>query len=124
MLEKIIVLRWVRRDEINPDANNVVKYPSEIKRKREPASALLKARSDLTLGIRGARTMRDIKLTKKMEVRSNSGGSRVRNVSPVLGSVSSMSGRGELVVIFELPIQIIYLYNRRIKQGLSDNQAL
>ena len=113
-LEKIIVRRWVRRDEINPEANNVVKYPTEIKRKSEPASALLKARSDLTLGISGARTMRDKKLTKKMEVRSKSAGSRVKNVSRVWGPVSSTSGGGELVVIFESCLQITYLYDRRV----------
>ena len=109
MLEKIMVLRWVSREDMNPDASSVVKYPSEIRRKREPASALLKARSVLTLGISGARTMRDIKLTKKMEVRSKSGGRRVRNLAAVWGSVSSTSESGELVVRFEFRIQIIYL---------------
>ena len=93
MLEKIMVFRWLRREEINPDAIKVVKYPIEINKNREPASALLKVRSDLTLGMRGAKTMRDMKFTKKMEVRSNSGGSRARNVSPASGSWWSMFER-------------------------------
>jgi hypothetical protein len=109
MLEKIMVLRWDRRVDINPDASNVVKYPNEIKRKREPASALLKARSVLTLGIRGAKTIRDIKFTKKMEVSSKSGGNPLRKVSPALGSLSSMSGRDALVVILDFRIQIMCL---------------
>ena len=82
ILDEMIVLRWVRRLDINPEASNVVKYPSEIRRNNEPASALLMARSDFTLGISGARTMRDKKLIKKIEVKSKSCGSRARNFSP------------------------------------------
>jgi hypothetical protein len=81
MPENIIVFRWVRRDEINPDASRVVKYPREIRKNRDPASAWLKARSDLTLGIKGARIMREIKFTKNKEVISKSGVSWVRNAS-------------------------------------------
>jgi hypothetical protein len=80
MLENMIVFLWVRRDEINPDASRVVKYPKEIRKNRDPASAWLKARSDLTLGIKGARTIREMKFTKKIEVSSKSGVSWERNV--------------------------------------------
>jgi hypothetical protein len=73
ILENIIISLWVRRDEINPDKSRVVKYPRDINRKREPASAWLKASSDLTPGIKGARIMRDRKFTKKIEVSSKRG---------------------------------------------------
>jgi len=83
MPENMIVFRWVRRDEINPDASRVEKYPREIRRNRDPASAWLKARSALTLGIKGARIMREMKFTKKIEVSSKSGVSWVRKVSGI-----------------------------------------
>ena len=79
MLETMIVLRWVNRDEINPDASRVVKYPKEIIRKRDPASAWLKARSVLTLGINGAKMIRAMKFTKKIDVSSKSGDSWAEN---------------------------------------------
>jgi len=81
MLENMIVLLCVRRDETNPEASRVVKYPREIRKNKDPASAWFRDRSILTLGINGARTMREMKFTKKMEVSSKSGDSWLRNVS-------------------------------------------
>jgi hypothetical protein len=79
ILELIIVCLWVRRQVIKLEARMVVKYPSETKRKKDPASAWLNPRSDSTAGIKGARTMRARKFTKKMAVSSSSGGNRSRN---------------------------------------------
>jgi hypothetical protein len=66
---------------MNPEPSRVIKYPKEIRRKKEPASAWLIARSDSTPGIKGARIMRDKKFTKKMEVSNRSGRKRALNVS-------------------------------------------
>ena len=80
MLENRIVCRWVNRDEMNPDASRVVKYPREIIRKRDPASAWLNASSVLTFGINGANMIRAMKFTKKIDVSSKSGDNRAANL--------------------------------------------
>jgi len=102
----MIVFLWVRRDEINPDASRVEKYPRDIRRKRDPASAWLKARSDLTLGIKGAKTIREMKLTKKIDVNSKSGVSWERNFSWDRDCLSSLSGPVELFFIFRFRLQV------------------
>ena len=67
------------RTDAGKDASKVVKYPREIRRNKDPASAWFKARSALTLGINGARIIRAMKFTKNMEVSSKSGVNWVRN---------------------------------------------
>ena len=66
---------------MNPEHKREIKYPREVARNREPASAWLIARSDSTLGISGARTIRAKKFIKKMEVSSKSGVIRPLKVS-------------------------------------------
>ena len=73
MAEKIIVRLWVTREEMNPEPRSDTKYPREITRNRDPASAWLISRSDSIPGINGANTIRARKLTKKMDVSSSSG---------------------------------------------------
>jgi len=73
--ETTTVRRWVKWDDMKPEHKRVIKYPREISRKKAPASAWLKDKSASTLGRKGARKMRDRKLTKKISVNKSSAGS-------------------------------------------------
>jgi len=67
--ERIIVHRWVKRDETNPEPKSPAKKPSEIFRKKEPASPCPMFSSPSIAGNRGARTILARKVRKKIPVR-------------------------------------------------------
>ena len=73
VLEIVMALLWLKREDMNPDPIRVMKYPSEIIKNSAPASAWVRFRSVSILGTRGAGMMRPIKLRKKMDVRIRSG---------------------------------------------------
>jgi hypothetical protein len=60
-------------EDINPDPVRLIKYPNEIRKNNDPASAWLKLRSISILGVKGASMMRETKLRKKIEVKMRRG---------------------------------------------------
>ena len=73
MVEIMIIRLWFNRDDMNPDPMRAQKYPMEIIRNRVPASAWERFSSFSIRGARGADAMRDMKLTKKINVSRRSG---------------------------------------------------
>jgi hypothetical protein len=71
--ERMMVPRWVRREETNPDASKAGKYPTEIKKKKLPACPWLSAKSFSMAGNKGARMILDVKLIKKINARKRTG---------------------------------------------------
>jgi hypothetical protein len=69
----MMVLRWLSREETNPDPKSSIQYPREIRRKREPASSCPNFRSCSTVGIRGDKTILARKLRRKVPTRKRSG---------------------------------------------------
>ena len=115
MLENMIVLRWVNREEMNPDASRVVKYPKDISRKRDPASAWLNVRSVLTFGISGANIIRAMKFTKKIDVSSKSGDSWAAKFTWFCTSLSLPFGPDAVRLFSGFRIEVINFRNWRIK---------
>jgi hypothetical protein len=73
MEERRMVLRWYRREEMNPDNSNPIQYPREIIKKREPTSSCPIFRSFSTVGNMGDRTIRAMKFKKKIPTRKKRG---------------------------------------------------
>ena len=71
--EKTIVLLCVSRDDKKPAPSREVKYPTEMMRKNDPASAWLIPKSFSIVGIKGASIILAMKLRKKMQVNKRIG---------------------------------------------------
>ena len=71
--ERRMVLRWFRREEMNPEKINPMQYPREIMKKREPASSCPIFRSLSTVGNRGDKIIRERKFKKKIPTRKKRG---------------------------------------------------
>ena len=71
--DREMVLRWFSLEETNPDPKRLGKYPTEIKRKKDPAWLWVMFRSCSMVGMRGARMIREMKFRKKMAARKRRG---------------------------------------------------
>jgi hypothetical protein len=68
-----MVLLWLSREETKPDPRSIGQYPSEMMKKRDPASPWPIFRSFSTVGIRGARAILERKFNRKIPARKRRG---------------------------------------------------
>ena len=73
MAETTMVFRCVNLEEINPAPVRAMKYPTEMRKKKDPAPPWLRPRSFSMEGMRGAMMTRARKFKKKMDVRKRIG---------------------------------------------------
>jgi len=71
--ERTIALRWLKLLETNPEQTVEIKSPAEIMKKSDPASPCPITRSFSILGIKGAKIILEVNITKKMEARKSKG---------------------------------------------------
>jgi len=81
MAETAMVLLWLSREDMCPDPKSDMKYPIERKRNKEPASPWLNFRLCSIVGSNGAKTIREVKFSRKMDAMRKSGMSWERKVS-------------------------------------------
>jgi hypothetical protein len=67
-----------------PDPKSDMKYPMERKRNKEPASPWLNFRLCSIVGSNGAKTIREVKFSKKIDAMRKSGRSWARKVSSLI----------------------------------------
>ena len=68
-----MVKRWIVRDDTNPEPNKPLKYPAEIRKKKNPAWPWPIASSFSMVGKSGEKITREIKLRRKIGTRKNTG---------------------------------------------------
>jgi len=73
MAETAMVLLWLIREDMWPDPKSDMKYPMERKRNKEPASPWLNPKLFSIFGSNGAKTIREVKFSKKMDAMRKSG---------------------------------------------------
>jgi len=78
-----IVARCEILEEIKPDPKSEMKYPTDIIKKNDPACAWAIPRSASTVGIRGAKVILDMKLSKKIAAKKSRFLNSDRNPNPV-----------------------------------------
>jgi hypothetical protein len=86
MAETMMVLLWLIREEMCPDPKSDMKYPIERKRNREPASPWLNFKLFSIVGSNGAKIIREVKFSKKIDAMRKSGMRWDRNVSSLIDS--------------------------------------
>lgn len=75
MADNDMVFLWVTAAETKPEPNIPIKYPKDINRKSNPASLWVRLRSASIAGIKGAKMIRAVKLTKKVDAKKSKVGS-------------------------------------------------
>jgi hypothetical protein len=88
-------------DESHPEPSSPLKYPAETRKKKKPACPWLIANSFSIVGNNGEKTIREMKLSKKINVRNATGPTWRRKGT--LDGVE-LSRRGISAVIFCAPI--------------------
>jgi hypothetical protein len=57
------------QEETKPEARSMIQYPKEVMKKKEPAWSCPTFKSFSMVGIKGARTVREMKFKKKIPTR-------------------------------------------------------